>query len=382
MVIHQGDSTSSPGRSQRLQPGRHGGARRARSRSASPRGSTRSSPGTATRRYNCTVTDPAGNPRPVIQGSSFGRLMTVVDLKIDTEDARRRPQRPPRPTTRSSTRDRHPGPGRAGDRRRRGDQVPRPDRQPAGRHASPPTSSRAAGPSGESRAGQRHRGLPAGRDHRCQGAQVALMNPGGVRADLTYATSPAGEGDGVVTYGEAFTVQPFNNLMQTITLTGAQLDARPRAAVAAPPTARELSGSCRSSSGLALHPECLGPVGSRVSDITRSTGSPVRPGSDLPRDGEQLPRRGRRRLQGAHARARSSSAARSTSTRSPPTSTANPQPRTRRRPTGSRCYRDHRDRVDVDAGWGVEDHPGVLAVMGRVPRASTRKPSPCGVSQT
>jgi 5'-nucleotidase len=32
-----------------------------------------------------------------------------------------------------------------------------------------------------------------------------------------------GEGDGVVTYGEAFTVQPFNNLMQVVTLTGAQL---------------------------------------------------------------------------------------------------------------------------------------------------------------
>ena len=36
-------------------------------------------------------------------------------------------------------------------------------------------------------------------------ADIALMNPGGVRADLTFASSPAGEGDGVVTYGEAFT---------------------------------------------------------------------------------------------------------------------------------------------------------------------------------
>ena len=29
----------------------------------------------------------------------------------------------------------------------------------------------------------------------------------------------------MVTYGEAFTVQPFGNIMQTMTLTGAQLDA-------------------------------------------------------------------------------------------------------------------------------------------------------------
>ena len=57
------------------------------------------------------------------------------------------------------------------------------------------------------------------------GAQIAITNPGGIRADFTYASSPAGEGDGVVTYGEAFTVQPFGNMMQTVTLTGAQLDA-------------------------------------------------------------------------------------------------------------------------------------------------------------
>jgi 5'-nucleotidase len=55
------------------------------------------------------------------------------------------------------------------------------------------------------------------------GAVAAFMNPGGVRADLTYASSPAGEGDGVVTFGEAFTVQPFNNLLTTLDLTGEQL---------------------------------------------------------------------------------------------------------------------------------------------------------------
>ena len=49
------------------------------------------------------------------------------------------------------------------------------------------------------------------------------MNPGGIRADLTYA-SAAGEGDGVVTYSEIFTVQPFGNSLVTLTLTGAQID--------------------------------------------------------------------------------------------------------------------------------------------------------------
>ena len=55
-------------------------------------------------------------------------------------------------------------------------------------------------------------------------AVVAFMNPGGIRADLTYASSPAGEGDGNVTYGEMFTVQPFGNNLVTLTLTGAQID--------------------------------------------------------------------------------------------------------------------------------------------------------------
>lgn len=55
-------------------------------------------------------------------------------------------------------------------------------------------------------------------------AVVAFMNPGGIRADLTYASSAAGEGDGNVTYGESFTVQPFGNSLVTMTLTGAQID--------------------------------------------------------------------------------------------------------------------------------------------------------------
>jgi len=57
------------------------------------------------------------------------------------------------------------------------------------------------------------------------GAQLAFMNPGGIRADLSFAQSPVGEGDGVVTFGEAFDVQPFNNLVVTQDMTGAQIKA-------------------------------------------------------------------------------------------------------------------------------------------------------------
>jgi 5'-nucleotidase len=55
-------------------------------------------------------------------------------------------------------------------------------------------------------------------------AVAAFMNPGGIRADFTYAGSSVGEGDGNVTYGEMFTVQPFGNSLVTMTLSGAQID--------------------------------------------------------------------------------------------------------------------------------------------------------------
>jgi len=54
------------------------------------------------------------------------------------------------------------------------------------------------------------------------GAEIGLVNPGGMRSDLLYASSSVGEGDGVVTYSEANLVLPFLNNLWTTTLTGAQ----------------------------------------------------------------------------------------------------------------------------------------------------------------
>jgi 5'-nucleotidase len=53
------------------------------------------------------------------------------------------------------------------------------------------------------------------------GAQLAFMNPGGIRQDLRVNDiSSGGEAPGEVTYGEAFTVQPFGNSLVTKTMTG------------------------------------------------------------------------------------------------------------------------------------------------------------------
>jgi 5'-nucleotidase len=55
-------------------------------------------------------------------------------------------------------------------------------------------------------------------------ADIAFMNPGGIRGDLFFsAISPGGEALGEVTYGEAFTVQPFGNSLVTKTMTGAMI---------------------------------------------------------------------------------------------------------------------------------------------------------------
>jgi 5'-nucleotidase len=48
------------------------------------------------------------------------------------------------------------------------------------------------------------------------GAQIALTNPGGMRADLT-------PHDGIVTYGDVFAAQPFGNSLVVMQLSGAQL---------------------------------------------------------------------------------------------------------------------------------------------------------------
>src|SRR5258706_9280244 len=53
---------------------------------------------------------------------------------------------------------------------------------------------------------------------RQQGAQVAFMNPGGIRSNIECAAPPC-----VVTFGQAFTMQPFGNSLVVMTLTGEQL---------------------------------------------------------------------------------------------------------------------------------------------------------------
>jgi 5'-nucleotidase len=53
------------------------------------------------------------------------------------------------------------------------------------------------------------------------GAEIAFMNPGGIRADLV--TKHEGRPDFAITYGDVFEVQPFGNALVTMKLRGAQI---------------------------------------------------------------------------------------------------------------------------------------------------------------
>jgi len=217
--------------------------------------------------YNCLIGDPAGNPRIVVQGASFGRLLSVVDLKIDlrTRDVVRSESKAHNEIV---TRDVTPDPAvvKIVDKAKT-ESAPIANKQ-VGTITADLKAAGAA--SGESTLGDviadAQLEATAG-----NGAQLAITNPGGIRADLTYASSPAGEGDGVVTYGEAFTVQPFSNIMQTITLTGANLKN-----VLEQQWTATSTRILQISSTLHYTYSSSAPIGSRVSDITVG-GAPVDP---------------------------------------------------------------------------------------------------------
>ncbi|TDC00609.1 bifunctional metallophosphatase/5'-nucleotidase [Nonomuraea longispora] len=170
--------------------------------------------------YVCTVKDPAGRNRLFSQGGSFGRVVTQVDMKVDarTRDIDRA----------SLVADNHvvtrtvtPDPEISMFVQTWKDRVAPVANKAVGTITADITNTAAS--SGESPLGNLIADAQLAATRTGGDAQIALMNPGGVRASLSHASSPAGEGDGIVTYGEAFTVQPFNNLMQVVTLTGAQL---------------------------------------------------------------------------------------------------------------------------------------------------------------
>lgn len=108
--------------------------------------------------------------------------------------------------------------------------------------------------------------------------QIAFMNPGGLRANLNYASGGEGDPDGNVTYAEAAAVQPFANTLVTMSLTGAQiksvLEEQWQPAAASRPFLK-----LGVSKGLTYVTDYTAQPGSRVNNITLN-GVPVDPAAN------------------------------------------------------------------------------------------------------
>ncbi|MEU2507798.1 bifunctional metallophosphatase/5'-nucleotidase [Streptomyces sp. NPDC007863] len=166
--------------------------------------------------YACTIPDPSGKPRTVTSAASFGRLYTDTTLTYD-----RRTKDIVRTAVASANHvvTRGEAHGRIHDLIKRWNVLAAPiANRPVGHIGenieNPIDPGVYEKPLGNLIADAQLAGMaPADKG----GAQLALMNPGGVRAPLTKRD------DGVVTYRDAYTVQPFTNMMTVVDLTGAQL---------------------------------------------------------------------------------------------------------------------------------------------------------------
>jgi 5'-nucleotidase len=170
--------------------------------------------------FVCTIKDPKGQNRLYTEGSSFGRVFTQIDFEVNKKsgDIERGTMKADNHVV---TRDITPDPEVEKFVNTWKERVAPIANKEVGKIAADITRTPTA--AGETPLGDliADLQLEAMKEH---GAQVAVMNPGGIRTDLTFAPSGA-EGEGVVTYGEAFAVQPFSNVMGVVTLTGKQLDA-------------------------------------------------------------------------------------------------------------------------------------------------------------
>ncbi|MFJ9634142.1 bifunctional metallophosphatase/5'-nucleotidase [Streptomyces sp. NPDC101175] len=167
--------------------------------------------------YVCTIDDPSGKPRTVTSAASFGRLYTDTTLTYDrvTGDiARTAVKSANHVVTRTVP--------KAADMTSlisKWNTLAAPiGNRAIGYISADVNNTGTESPMGDLIADAQ---LAYGRELDPE-TDLALMNPGGVRAGLTYKASGA-EGDGVVTYAEGFTVQPFANTVNLQDFTGAQL---------------------------------------------------------------------------------------------------------------------------------------------------------------
>ncbi|MER5529663.1 bifunctional metallophosphatase/5'-nucleotidase [Streptomyces sp. NPDC002677] len=167
--------------------------------------------------YVCTIDDPAGNPRMVTSAASFGRLYTDTTLTYDrrTGDIARTAVKS---ANHAVTRDVAKAPDMTALIGKWNTLAAPIGNRAIGYISADVNSTGTESPMGDLIADAQ---FAYGKELDPE-TDLALMNPGGVRAGLTY-TAKGSEGDGVVTYAEGFTVQPFANTVNLQDFTGAQV---------------------------------------------------------------------------------------------------------------------------------------------------------------
>ncbi len=178
------------------------------------------------RPYNCSLADPDGNNRPVVSAWEHGKVVNEMTFTLDDDGDVDR-------TTLSVVN--HPVPQAGATpfapvtavKTKWEPLVAELRDEEVGRISENIT--RGGTPTGSNRGVESNAGNFVA-DAQLFGAQdfgldadLALMNPGGVRSDLNFARSGAETEDGVVTFGEAFTFQPFGNYLTVVPMTGAQI---------------------------------------------------------------------------------------------------------------------------------------------------------------
>ena len=173
--------------------------------------------------YICDIDDPAGQDRLVTSASSFGRLFTDTEITYD-----RRTQDIVRASVASSnllvTRNVAKDPAQTQIITDYNTAIAPVASRIVGQISADITTT--ANPAGESALGDLIADAQLADPSVVGGFAepvVAFMNPGGIRANLTFAASKWGEAPGDVTYEEAFAVQPFNNYLVSMTLKGSDI---------------------------------------------------------------------------------------------------------------------------------------------------------------
>jgi 5'-nucleotidase len=190
--------------------------------------------------YNCVVKDPKGNPRLFTSASSFGRMVTKLHFLVDpkTHDIVRPAAFAENIINASSSTDKQStkmnklistfktlvAPIQNAVIGHLDLTPPPPVTTCGGLPCISRTADTAAAPAG---GGDSPLGNLIADSQKAdpsvvrngQAPVIALMNPGGIRADLIATAA------GDITYGAAFTVQPFNNFVVSMDLTGAQIKA-------------------------------------------------------------------------------------------------------------------------------------------------------------